>query len=295
MPKVAANSIEIEYQSFGLADAPAILLISGLGTQSIRWATPFCESLAARGFRVVRFDNRDAGLSTHFSASGVPDFGALIAALQRGERPPVAYVLNDMAADAVALLDALGIAKAHIVGRSMGGMIGQLIAAEYPGRVLSLTSIMSTTGNPALPQASADAMEAMRSPAPRFDVDEAGFLAHAVRLARVNAGDRFPFDEAFIRQQALTEARRAFDPSGAARQFAAVAADGDRRERLKKIVAPTLVVHGDGDRLVPPAGGEDTAANIAGAILKIIPGMGHEIPPGMYDEFVELIATQARG
>ena len=149
MAKVHANSIDIEYDDLGAACAPVVLLISGLGGQMIRWTRPFCESLAMRGFRVVRFDNRDAGLSTHFSDFPLPEMGALFAALARGERPDIAYTLNDMASDAVGLLDALGIAKAHIVGRSMGGMIGQLIAAEHPERVVSLTSIMSTSGNPA--------------------------------------------------------------------------------------------------------------------------------------------------
>jgi pimeloyl-ACP methyl ester carboxylesterase len=294
MPKVAANGIDIEYETSGAADAPAMLLIAGLGIQMIRWATQFCERLAAHGFRVIRFDNRDVGLSTHFSHGPPPDIGGVIAAMRRGERPEVPYLLQDMANDAVGLLDALGVAKAHVVGRSMGGMIGQLIAVANPERVLTLISIMSTTGNPDLPQASAEAMQAMRTPAPDPNKDQAGFLAHAVRIARVNAGTAFPFDEAFVRAQALTEAERAFDPAGAARQFIAVAADGDRRARLKQMVAPTLVIHGDMDRLLPFAAGEDTAANISGAKFKLIPGMGHEIPPGLYEDMAAMIASHAR-
>lgn len=293
MARIHANGIEIEWDHFGAAGAPAILLIAGLGTQMIRWAAPFCESLAARGFRVVRFDNRDAGLSTHFSEFALPEMGEVLAAFARGERPKIPYLLGDMARDAVGLLDALGIDAAHVVGRSMGGMIGQLVAAEYPERVLSLTSIMSTSGNPNLPQSAPEAMAAMRAPAPNPATDEAGFLAHALRVARANAGTRFGFDEDFIRAQALTEARRAFDPAGAGRQHLAVALDGDRRERLRRIVAPTLAIHGDEDRLLPWPAGEDTAANIPGAAFTKIPGMGHEIPPGLYEQLVALIAAHA--
>jgi pimeloyl-ACP methyl ester carboxylesterase len=293
MPRVQLPPVEIEYESFGDAGAPAVLLIAGLGTQMIRWAAPFCESFAARGFRVIRYDNRDAGLSTHFSEVPLPDLGAFLAALGQAKRPEIPYNLSDMAKDALGLLDALGIAKAHVVGRSMGGMIAQLIAAEYPERVLTLTSISSTTGNPSLPQASSEAMAAMRAPTPNPNEDEAGFLAHALRIARVNAGSRFPFDEEFIRAQARTEARRAFDPLAAVRQHMAIAADGDRRERLRRIVAPTLVIHGEDDRLLPWRAGEGTAASISGAVFKKIPGMGHEIPPGFYEECVELIAAHA--
>jgi pimeloyl-ACP methyl ester carboxylesterase len=294
MPRVHVHGVDIEYESYGDAAAPAILLIAGLATQMIRWATPFCDSLAAQGFRVIRFDNRDAGLSTHFSDFPLPEMGALFAAFARGERPAIPYSLGDMAEDAVALLDALDIGKAHVVGRSMGGMIAQLIAAEHPERVLSLVSIMSTTGNPALPQSSPEAMAAMRAPTPDPRQDEAAFLAHALTLARVIAGSQFPFDEDFIRAQALAEARRSFDPAAAGRQHLAIAVDGDRRARLRRITAPTLVIHGDEDRLLPWQAGEDTAANIEGAVFQKISGMGHEIPPGLYAEIAERIAAHAR-
>jgi len=293
MPKTAANGIEIEYEAFGAADAPVILLISGMGTQMTRWAAPFCEILAARGFHVIRFDNRDVGLSTHLTEAPVPDMGAVFAATARGERPDMAYGLQDMAEDAVALLDALGIAKAHIVGRSMGGMIGQLVAITYPSRVLSLISIMSTTGNPGLPRASSAAMEAMRGRAPHPELDEAGYLAHAVRIASVNSGTRYPFDEAFVRAQALSEAKRDFDPAGVGRHLLAVIFGGDRRERLKTITAPTLVIHGSADPLINVAAGEDTAAHIPGAELRIVEGMGHEIPPDIYEEMASWIGQFA--
>jgi len=293
MAQVHANGVDIEYDTFGDPGALPVLLIAGLGTQMIRWAAPFCESLAARGLRVIRFDNRDAGLSTHFSNAVLPEMNAFFAALMQGQRPNAPYFLTDMARDAIGLLDALEVAKAHVVGRSMGGMIAQLVAAEHPQRVLTLTSIMSTSGNPSLPQSAPEAMAAMRAPTPNPATDEAGFVEHALRIARVNSGDRFPFDADFLRAQALSEARRSFDPMAAVRQHMAIAADGDRRERLRSIVAPTLVIHGEQDRLLPWQAGEDTAANIPGAVFKKIPGMGHEIPPGLYDEFVELIASQA--
>ena len=295
MTRANSNGIEIEYESFGAESAPAILLICGLGTQLTRWATPLCERLVARGFRVIRFDNRDVGLSTHFTAAGVPNFAEVVGARMRGEQPHLPYVLRDMAKDAVGLLDALGIARAHIVGRSMGGMIGQLIAIEHPERVLSFVSIFSTTGNPGLPASDPEALAAMRAPAPNPFTEEAAFIAHAIRVARVNSGSRFPFDEDFIRVEAVADARRAYEPTGSARQFAALMADGDRRERLKSVTSPTLVIHGDEDRLIPIAAGRDTAEHIRGALFEAVPGLGHEIPRAMYAEIATRIADWAQG
>ena len=293
MPKARANGIEIEYDTFGPIEAPAVLLIAGLGVPMIRWAPPFCEMLVARGFRVIRFDNRDVGLSTHLAGAPAPVPAEVMAARMRGERPDIPYTLDDMAEDAVGLLDALGIEKAHIVGRSMGGMIAQLVASAHPGRTLTMTSIMSSSGNPALPQATPEAMAALRAPAPDPFQDEEGYLTHCMRVARIFAGPGHPFDEAFQRAQALAEARRGWDPAGVARQFAAVVAAGDRRERLKTIVAPTLVVHGDSDPLIPLPSGQDTSANISGAELLVMKGMGHEIPPGMYEALAQAIARVA--
>ncbi len=190
-----ANGIDLAWESFGEANAEPILLIAGLGTQMIRWSKPFCNRLAAEGYRVIRFDNRDAGCSTHFTTSATPDFGALAAALGAGRRPDVPYTLYDMAADAIGLLDALGIAKAHVVGRSMGGMIAQVLASDHPDRALSLTSIMSSTGNPALPQAAPDVMAMMMRPAPDPTVDPEGFLAVRLEFARRIAGLGPRFDE----------------------------------------------------------------------------------------------------
>lgn len=294
MAKVQANGMTIAYDSFGSAQAETMLLISGLGVQMIRWAVPFCEALARQGYQVVRFDNRDAGLSTHLDGVPVPELMVVARAMARGVRPNVPYSLHDMADDAVGLLDALGIARAHVVGRSMGGMIAQLMASEHPDRVLSLTSIMSSSGNPALPPAMPEAVAALTRRAPDPAEDEEGFLAHAIGLSRVIASPGYPFDEAAQRVQALAELRRAHNPAGFGRQIAAIAATGDRRARLNTIAAPTLVVHGAADKLVPAAAGRDTAANIPGAALEVIEGMGHDLPPELYETVISGIVANAR-
>jgi pimeloyl-ACP methyl ester carboxylesterase len=294
MTIVAANGIELAYDSFGDADREALLLISGLGTQMIRWTAPFCEQLAARGYRVIRFDNRDAGLSSHFHQYPALDFNALAAALMAGQRPEVCYTLADMAADTVGLLDALAIDKAHVVGRSMGGMIAQIMASEYPDRVLSLSSIMSSTGNPALPQAAPDVMALMTRPAPDPFVDEAGFVAHRLAFARRVAGSGYPFDAEDHRCLVLEEVRRAYDPGGFGRQLAAMAVTGDRRHRLATIARPTLVIHGMDDPAFPPDCGKDTAASIPDAELMLMDGMGHDVPTALYSAIIEAIDQTAR-
>ncbi len=293
MPKINANGIEIEYDCFGDTDAEAVLLISGLGTQMTRWSATFCQLLVERGFRVIRFDNRDAGLSTHFDGASMPDLAAIADAVSRGEPPNVAYTLFDMANDAVSLLDSLMIKRAHVVGRSMGGMIAQLVASEHPERVLSLVCIMSSTGNRDLPQASPEVMAAMTSPAPHPLKDEQGYLAHCVAFSRVIAGRGHPFDEAAQRDQALAEVKRAYNPSGFWRHIAAIAASGDLRPRLANISAPTLVLHGSDDPLVPPEAGKDTAANIKEAKLLILQGMGHDFPPSLFGFVAGVIADNA--
>jgi len=294
MPKTKTNGIEIEYDCFGDHEAEAVLLISGLGTQMIRWSESFCQLLANQGYRVIRFDNRDAGLSTHFDNASVPDFSAIVDAVSRGETPEVPFTLFDMAKDAVGLLDALKIRKAHVVGRSMGGMIAQLLASEHADRVLSLVSMMSSTGNRDLPQASPAVMAAMTSPAPHPLKDEQGYLAHCVAFSQVIAGRGYPFDESAQRDQALAEVKRAYNPSGFWRHIAAIAATGDLRSRLANISAPTLVLHGSDDPLVPPEAGKDTAANIKGAELLIVEGMGHDFPPSLFGFVAGVIADNAR-
>jgi pimeloyl-ACP methyl ester carboxylesterase len=294
MSSVEVNGISIEYDSFGSEEAAPILLIAGLGVQMTGWTAPLCELLAAKGFRVIRFDNRDVGLSTHFVEAPVPAFAAVAAALARGERPDIPYTLSDMAEDTIGVLDALGIGRAHIVGRSMGGMIGQRVASAHPERTLSLTSIMSGSGNPALPPSTPEAMAVLTQRPPHLLQDEQGFLDHSVRAARVLSGPGFPFDEAAQRAQALAAARRAYDPAGFGRQMAALVADGDRRARLRTIAVPTLVIHGTADPLIPLAAGEDTAANVPGAELRVFEGMGHEIPPDLYEPIAQAIADHAR-
>ena len=288
------NGIDLAYDSFGDEADEAILLIAGLGTQMIRWTVPFCEALAARGYRVIRFDNRDSGHSTHFHQCPPPDFGALAAALMAGQRSEVPYTLHDMAADAIGLLDALAIDRAHVVGRSMGGMIGQIMASEHPERLLSLTSIMSSTGNPMLPQAASDVMAMMMRPAPDPVSDETGFLAHRLAFARRIAGSGHAFDEEAHRLLILEETRRAYDPGGSARQIAAMAVAGDRRSRLATITAPTLVIHGSDDPIFLPACGRDTAASVPNADLMLIDGMGHDLPPALYHTVVEAFDRAAR-
>lgn len=291
---VDANGLTIEFDSFGPEDAEAILLISGLGVQMIRWTVSFCAALASQGYRVIRFDNRDVGLSTHLDEAPVPELNALAQALGRGDRPNVPYTLYDMADDAVGLLDALKIERAHVVGRSMGGMIAQLMASEHPHRVLSLTSIMSSTGNPNLPGPSPEAMAALTRRGPNPSENEAGYLAHSVASARVIASPGFPFDEDAQRAQALTEVRRAYNPAGFGRQIAAMITAGDRRARLNTIVAPTLVLHGAEDLLIPMAGGQDTTMHIRGAELIVIDGMGHDLPSELHKPFVLAITANAK-
>ncbi|MCJ2096124.1 alpha/beta fold hydrolase [Methylobacterium sp. J-072] len=291
---MTANGVTLAYDSFGDEAAETILLIAGLGTQMIRWAAPFCRELVTRGYRVVRFDNRDTGRSTHFTEHGAMDFAALAAMLAEGRRPELAYALDDMASDALGLLDALSIRRAHIVGRSMGGMIAQILASEHPSRVLSLTSIMSATGNPVMPSAEPDAMTMMMRPAPDPVLDEAGFLDHGVTFGRRIAGTAHPFDEESFRALLREEVRRGRAPGGFGRQLAAVGVAGDRRSRLAAITAPTLVIHGTDDPLFPPACGEDTAASIPDAEMMLIAGMGHDLPPSLYRAIADAIERTAR-
>jgi pimeloyl-ACP methyl ester carboxylesterase len=294
MKKLNANGVELAYDTFGDDAGEAMLLIAGLGTQMIRWAIPFCEALAARGYRVIRFDNRDAGCSTHFSHLTAPDLEALVAAAMAGKQPDVPYTLHDMAADAIGLLDALGVGAAHVVGRSMGGMIAQILACEHRERVMSLASIMSSTGNRNLPQTPPDVMAMMMRPAPDPATDQDGFVAHGLAFARRIAGKGFAFDEQAHRVLILEEWRRGHDPAGTARQIAAIAATGDLRPRLAAITAPTLVVHGADDPLILPACGRDTAESIPGANLLLIEGIGHDLPVALHDRVVEAIHVNAQ-
>lgn len=267
MPRAKNGAVELEYETFGDPAAEAVLLINGLGSQMTRWPEPFCDLLVQRGLYAIRFDNRDVGLSTWCEG--------------------VRYTADDMAADAAAVLTAAGKRQAHIVGVSMGGMIAQLFAANYPERTLSLTSIMSNAGSPAPAAQPNVALLDVRPPDPATDFE--GFIAAGVAHNHAIGSPGYPWDEAFIRQRGIDEYRRAYHPAGVAHQRAAIAASGDRRPKLATITAPTVVMHGADDPLVPVAGGKETADNIPGAELVIVPGMGHNLPPSLYDTFARTI------
>ena len=291
--QATANGIEITYEDKGAKDAPPILLVMGLGGQLTLWPDEFVDALVAHGFRVIRYDNRDVGLSTRFDAAGVPNLKWMF--VKAALRLPVrsAYTLADMAADGMALLDHLGIERAHIVGASMGGMIVQHMAARYPQRVLSLTSIMSTTGNPRLPRAQKEAMRVLAGRPMSGDAE--AMIAYSVNAARVIGSPGYPAEEERLQRRVRGDYERGWYPQGVARQMAAIVADGDRRAMLKAVTAPTLVIHGEADPLVPIEGGRDTAAHIAGARLLTIPGMGHDLPLALVDTLTGAIADHARG
>ncbi|MBI1407699.1 MAG: alpha/beta fold hydrolase [Caulobacter sp.] len=290
MPQLSANGINIEYDERGSGEP--LLLIMGLGAQMTRWPDAFCDQLAGRGFRVIRFDNRDIGLSSKMDAAGLPDMAAVFAAFAGGQPAPVAYTLKEMSEDAVGVLDGLGIDKAHIVGASMGGMIAQLVAADFPDRTLSLTSIMSTTGNRELPSGTPEAMAALSTPAPNPHDDREAFLDHGVKTAHV-IGSPGHIDEPALRERMAGDLERSYYPAGFMRQYAAVLASPDRRPKLNGLKVPTMVIHGEVDPLVPLAGGEDTAGTIPGAELMVIPGMGHDVPRVFYTPIIEAIVKVA--
>lgn len=290
MPKAKSNGIELEWEAFGDAGAEPLLLVMGLGAQMILWDERFCELLAGRGFRVVRFDNRDVGGSTWLDPLGVPKPFEAAAAVARGETPDVPYTLPDMADDAAGLLDALGIEAAHVVGASMGGMIVQALAIRHPERVRSLVSIMSTTGHPSLPGATPEAMQVLTTPAPP---ERDANIARAVEAQRVVGSPGFPFEEERIRERAARAFDRGFHPEGMARQFAAILGSPHRRDALREVRVPALVVHGDADPLVRPEAGRDTAEAIPGAELDVIEGMGHDLPEAIWDRLADGIARTA--
>jgi pimeloyl-ACP methyl ester carboxylesterase len=287
MPQAKANGLTLEYDVTGPADGEPLLLIMGLGAQMTRWPQGFVDRLAGRGLRVIRFDNRDVGLSSKMDAAGLPDVPAILKALQEGRPPPVAYTLSDMAKDAVGLLDALAIERAHIVGASLGGMVAQLVAAEHPERTLSLVSIMSNTGNRALPPPSPEAMAVLNNRGPDPLADLEGYLDHSVKGQQVVGSPGYPADPQALRERILGDFRRSYSPAGFQRQYAAAMACPDRRPKLATIKAPTVVIHGAQDPLVPLAGGRDTAENIPGAELIVIEGMGHDIPIPLYDRLAD--------
>ena len=275
MPNVKANGIEIEYDTIGNPSSPPLLLIMGLGGQLIHWDAGFCRQLAAKGLFIIRFDNRDTGLSTKFEAAGLPDMAGLVNALIKGQAIETPYTLNDMADDAAGLLEALNIGKAHICGSSMGAMIAQSLAIRHPQCLLSLISIYGTTGKQGLPLPQPAAMEALMEPPP---AEREAYIEYNVKTMKTIAGSGFPFDEQFIRDISARAYDRAFYPQGVGRQMMAVMAQENRKPALASVSVPTLVIHGTADPLVPAEHGRDTANAIPGAQLLLVDGLGHELP-----------------
>lgn len=282
---VHANGIDLCYETIGDPADPALLLVMGHGVQLDAWDRELCAEFVDRGYFLIRFDNRDVGHSGKLS--GVPD----IAAARRGEPVVPGYGLADMAADAVGLLDALGVERAHVLGASMGGMIAQLLAIRYPHRVASLCSVMSTTGDRGVGRARPSVLAALRSGVPRTRAEVVEF---GVRTARLLAGGGFPLDEEHVRGRAAHAYDRCHCPEGGLRQQAAVLATPDRTPALRELRLPTVVVHGADDPLVGISGGVATASAIPDARLVIVPGLGHELPPGVYATLVGEFATNAR-
>jgi pimeloyl-ACP methyl ester carboxylesterase len=289
MPQAQVGDVTLEYDTFGHQDGTPLLLIMGLGAQMIHWDDDFCDQLADKGHYVIRHDNRDVGLSTHFE--GDMDMMALMADFLAGKQPQVPYTLDHMAADSAGLLDVLGIEHAHICGASMGGMIAQLVACNHPHKARSLTSIMSSTGNPELPKSTPEAQAALTAPRPDGEEET---VTRAIENAKVIGSTGFEFDAERTAKRALEAYRRSFNPMGVARQMAAIAANGDRREKLNQLDLPCIVIHGTEDPLVPLAGGEDTHKNISGSKLVKIEGMGHDLPPGAWPEVINAICSVTR-
>lgn len=287
MPRARVSpKIELEYEVFGDPGAPPVVLVMGFAMQMVAWDDDFCAALAQRGFRVVRFDNRDVGLSTHLSDLGVPDFMRAM----MGDSSVAPYTLGDMADDVAKLLDALELRAAHVVGASMGGFMVQELAIRQPDRVLSLASIMSHTGARALAQPTPEASAALFSPPP---IDRASAVDRAIGIWRVIGSPGFPFDEARIRRRAALAWDRDHDPMGVMRQMAAVLTSRDRTQDLGRVRAPAVVIHGAADPLIPVEGGQATAAAIPGARLLVVPGMGHDLPAGAWPAIIDAIVDNA--
>jgi pimeloyl-ACP methyl ester carboxylesterase len=284
---VGPAAIDIAYERLGDPKAPPVLLIMGLSAQLIAWPDDFCQALVAQGFHVIRFDNRDAGQSTHMTNAPVPNFPAVIA----GDLSTASYTLSDMAADTVGLLDALGIASAHLVGASMGGFIAQTIAIEYPARVRSLTSIMSTTGDRTVGQLKPEALALFAAPPV---TSREGAIERALFGARLIGSPGFPRDEAAIAERAGQAYDRGFNPIGIIRQGVAVVASGDRTAKLRELTVPTLVMHGNEDKMCEVSGGHATAAAIRGSKLVVFDGMGHDLPRALWPRMIAEITALVR-
>jgi pimeloyl-ACP methyl ester carboxylesterase len=283
------NGIDIEYETFGDPQDPALLLVMGYTAQMISWPEEFVQALAAQGLFVIRFDNRDCGLSSKLDGQAADPLNVLTAAMEGTDLPTVPYTLSDMAADGIGLLDHLGIERAHIAGASMGGMIVQTMAIEHPTRVASLTSIMSTIGDPQVGGPTPEAREALLTPPP---TDRAAYIEASLR-ARVWQSKKY-FDAERTKEAAAAAFDRSFYPEGAGRQLAAIYASGDRSARLAELDVPALVIHGRDDTLISPEGGERTAALIPGARLLLVSDMGHDVPKELWPVLVDAIAGNVR-
>ncbi|HEX5821884.1 MAG TPA: alpha/beta hydrolase [Solirubrobacterales bacterium] len=280
------RGVTLCYEAFGDPDDPPILLIMGLATQMIAWHEDFCVALAERGFYVVRFDNRDIGRSTHFDFRP-PSLGQML----RRRVGPGQYTLSDMAEDTAVLMRELEIAPAHVVGASMGGMIGQMLAAEHPEVVRSLTSIMSTTGSRWRGQPALPVYRYLLRPPPH---DREGYIERSAEVFGLVGSTGFARDEQYVRERAGLSYDRGFDVRAGGRQLGAIVASGDRTDKLGQITAPTLVIHGTVDKLVRPSGGRATAKAIPGARLMLIEGMGHDLPRGVWPTIVDAVTEHAR-
>ena len=290
--KISANGVSIEVEDHGPPQGEPLLLIMGLGMQLVAWHEDFVESLVQRGFRVIRFDNRDIGLSQGFDQFGVPRLGVDMLKFALGMRVTSPYTLADMAADSIGILDALGIAKAHICGASMGGMIAQQIGVRHPDRVKSLTLMMTSSGARRLPGPSLKVRGAMLSrPKDPGNIDSV--IDHYVALYKLIGSPGFPPDDGYVRRRLQISVRRSYRPAGTARQMVAIAADGDRSPLVAQIRLPTQIIHGRADPLVPIAAGHDLAAKIPGAEIDLIDGMGHDLPVALWPRFVAGIASAA--
>jgi pimeloyl-ACP methyl ester carboxylesterase len=286
--RVKANGIEIEYETAGKSSDPALLLVMGLGAQLTIWPDALFEGLARQGFHVIRYDNRDTGLSTDFASWGVADVPAALRKAMQGGKVEAPYLLKDMAADAVGLLDALGIERAHMVGASMGGMIVQIVAAQYAERTRSMVSIYSTSGRPGLPQGKPEAL-AMLGSQPEGTSREAR-VEHGIKLRRTIGSPAYPMPDAELRALVERNVDRRYYPEGVGRQYLAVMASGDRVEMLKTVKAPTLVLHGEEDPLLPVECGRDVARLVPGAKIETWPGWGHDFPSALIPTLVDRIA-----
>ncbi|MEN6544196.1 alpha/beta hydrolase [Parvibaculum sp.] len=287
--QITANGIVINIEDRGPEGATPILIVNGYTSTMMSWSAELMDGLKARGFRVIRYDNRDVGKSEKLK--GLPNIREVAAAVRAGKTPDIPYTLEDMAADGIGILDALGIERAHVMGMSMGGMIVQQMAIHHPDRLLSVTSIMSTTGNPDLPQATEEALAALQAQPASEDREE--ILRHRMKGRRVYQSPAYPRSDEVLYELCAREYDHMYYPEGGVRQYAAIVGDGSRVERLKDVAVPFLVIHGLADPLVPPEGGIDTAKSVAGARLELIEGMGHDLPVELCPLYVEMISTHA--